>query len=399
MLRSITPSRWLRLPTRTARLRLTLFYAGLFLLLGTVLLAIVYLLTSRGGAISVAVPSPVIHRQFTLPGGGVVNVPGAGSAPGQNIVVQQHNADLARLVTISWIVLLVTTAGAAVLGWFAAGRVLRPVREITATARTISAGNLHERLARTGPNDEFKQLGDTLDDLFGRLEASFEAQRRFVANASHELRTPLTLERTLLQVALADPNASELTLRATCEELLASQVDQERLLEGLLTLASSERGLELREPVDLPALVDSALRQLTPKLERRGLSIEAALGPATAIGDPALIGRLIANLIDNAIDYNVDGGIVEIRTETLEAHAILTIGNTGSPIPASETGRLFEPFQRLHGSRIANNGHHGLGLSIVRAIAVAHDAELSATPRAGGGLTVTVRFSAQNDSS
>jgi signal transduction histidine kinase len=399
LLRSITPSRWLRLPTRTARLRLTLFYAGLFLLLGTVLLAIVYLLTSRGGAISVAVPSPVIHRQFTLPGGGVVNVPDAPSAPGQNIVVQQHNADLARLVTISWIVLLVTTAGAAVLGWFAAGRVLRPVREITATARTISAGNLHERLARTGPNDEFKQLGDTLDDLFGRLEASFEAQRRFVANASHELRTPLTLERTLLQVALADPNASELTLRATCEELLASQVDQERLLEGLLTLASSERGLELREPVDLPTLVDSALRSLTPKLERRGLSIEAALGPATAIGDPALIGRLIANLIDNAIDYNVDGGVVEIRTETLEAHAVLTVGNTGPPIPASETGRLFEPFQRLHGSRIATNGHHGLGLSIVRAIAVAHDAELSAAPRAGGGLTVTVRFSAQNDSS
>lgn len=380
-------------------MRLTLFYAGLFLLLGTVLLAIVYLLTSRGGAISVAVPSPVIHRQFTLPGGGVVNVPAAGSAPGQNIVVQQHNADLARLVTISWIVLLVTTAGAAVLGWFAAGRVLRPVREITATARTISAGNLHERLARKGPNDEFKQLGDTLDDLFGRLEASFEAQRRFVANASHELRTPLTLERTLLQVALADPNASELTLRATCEELLASQVDQERLLEGLLTLASSERGLELREPVDLPALVDSALRQLTPKLERRGLSIGAELGPATAMGDPALIGRLIVNLIDNAIDYNVDGGIVEIRTETLEAHAVLTIGNTGPPIPGSETGRLFEPFQRLHGSRIATNGHHGLGLSIVRAIAVAHDAELSATPRTGGGLTVTVRFSAQNDSS
>ncbi|MGO9890070.1 MAG: sensor histidine kinase [Solirubrobacteraceae bacterium] len=398
MLRSITPSRWLRLPTRTARLRLTLFYAGLFLLLGTVLLAIVYLLASRGGAISVATPSPVIHRKLTLPGGGVVTLPAAPSTLGQNIVVQQHNADLARLVTISWIVLLVTTAGAAVLGWFAAGRVLRPVREITATARTISAGNLHERLARTGRNDEFKQLGDTLDDLFGRLEASFEAQRRFVANASHELRTPLTLERTLLQVALADPNASELTLRATCEELLASQVDQERLLEGLLTLASSERGLELREPVDLPALVDSALRQLAPKLERRGLSIEATLGPATAMGDPALIGRLIVNLLDNAIDHNVDRGHVDVGTQTLEGHAVLTISNTGAPIPASETGRLFEPFQQLHGSRLANNGHHGLGLSIVRAIAVAHDAELDAKPRPAGGLTVTVRFRAQNGS-
>ena len=265
-------------------MRLTLFYAGLFLLLGTILLAIVYLLTSRGGAISVAVPSPVVRRHLKLPNGLVITLPAPPAVPGQDIVTQQHNADLARLVTISWIVLLVTTAGAAVLGWFAAGRVLRPVREITATARTISAGNLHERLARTGPNDEFKQLGDTLDDLFGRLEASFEAQRRFVANASHELRTPLTLERTLLQVALADPNATERTLRATCEELLTSQADQERLLEALLTLASSERGLERRDPVDLPALVESALRQLTPKLDRRGISAEVTLGPATPRG-------------------------------------------------------------------------------------------------------------------
>ena len=367
-------------------MRLTLFYAGLFLLLGTVLLAIVFVLTSSGSTVSVAVPT--IRRQLTLPGGTVITMP---PLPAQDIVTQQHNADLARLLTISWIVLLVTTAGAAVLGWFAAGRVLRPVREITATARTISAGNLHERLARTGPNDEFKQLGDTLDDLLGRLEASFEAQRRFVANASHELRTPLTLERTLLQVALADPNASEVTLRATCEELLASQVDQERLLEALLTLASSERGLERREPVDLPALVESTLRQLTPKLDRRGLSVETALGAATASGDEALIGRLIANLIDNAIDHNVDGGDVDIRTEALDGHAVLTIANTGPLIAAGETERLFEPFQRLHG-RTANDGHHGLGLSIVRAIAVAHSAELSAMPRAGGGLVVTVLF-------
>ena len=372
-------------------MRLTLFYTGLFLLLGTVLLAIVFVFASRGGSIDVAVPAPVEHRAVKLPGGGVINLP---AGPGPNVVALQHNADLDRLLTISWIVLLVTTAGAAVLGWFAAGRVLRPVREITATARTISAGNLHERLARTGPDDEFKQLGDTLDDLLGRLEASFEAQRRFVANASHELRTPLTLERTLLQVALADPDATEKTLRATCEELLGSQVDQERLLEALLTLASSERGLERREPVDVPALVDSVLRQLTPKLDRRGLSTQTTLGPATAMGDSALIGRLIANLIDNAIDHNVDRGQVDIRTQTLDGHAVLTIGNTGPLIPAGETERLFEPFQRLHGARTANDGHHGLGLSIVRAIAVAHNAEVTATPRPGGGLVVTVQFTA-----
>ena len=378
-------------------MRLTLFYAGLFLLLGTVLLVFVYVLTSTGSTVSVA--TPVIRRQLTVPDGTVVTVPSAPLSPqGQDIVTQQHNADLARLVTISWIVLLITTVGSAVLGWFVAGRVLRPVREITATARTISAGNLHERLARRGPNDEFKQLGDTLDDLLGRLEASFEAQRRFVANASHELRTPLTLERTLLQVALADPNATERTLRATCEELLMSQADQERLLEALLTLASSERGLERRDPIDLPALIESALRQLRPKLDRRGISTEVTLDPATPLGDPALVARMIANLIDNAIDHNFDGGQVEIRTQTLDGRAVLTVENTGSLIPAGETERLFEPFQRLYGARTHNDGHHGLGLSIVRAIAVAHDAELTAKPRPTGGLAVTVRFAAQDAS-
>ena len=370
-------------------MRLTLFYAGLFLLLGTLLLAIVYVLASRGGSIDVATPAPVVRRELRLPGGIVALVP---TGPAQNVVSLQHNADLDRLLTISWIVLLATTAGAAVLGWIAAGRVLRPVREITVTARTISAGNLHARLAVTGPNDEFKQLGDTLDDLLGRLEAAFEAQRRFVANASHELRTPLTLERTLLQVALADPNATEGTLRATCEELLAAQTDQERLLEALLTLASSERGLECREPVDLPALADAELRRLSPKLERRGLTLETKLGPAATSGEPALIQRLIANLIDNAIDHNVDGGLVEIRTETVAEQATLTVANTGPPIPAHDVDRLFEPFQRLYGRRTAGDAHHGLGLSIVRAIAIAHNAGVTATPRAGGGLVVTVRF-------
>jgi signal transduction histidine kinase len=387
-MRAFAPSPWIR-PTRTARMRLTLFYAGLFLLLGTALLAVVYVLASHGPTIQVSSAAPTLRQLQVLPRGfqGLIPV-----NPVKNVVTQQHNADLGHLLTISWIVLLVTTAGAAVLGWIAAGRVLRPVREITATARTISVGNLHERLALEGPNDEFKQLGDTLDDLLGRLEASFEAQRRFVANASHELRTPLTLERTLLQVALADPEANERTLRSACEELLVAQADQERLLEALLTLATSERGLERRDPVDLPALVEGELQRLAAKLERRGLTLETSLGPATTTGDAALIRRLIANLIDNAIDHNVDDGHVEIRTESVAAHAVLTVSNTGPPIPPEDIDRLFEPFQRLAGRRTADDGHHGLGLSIVRAIAIAHDAELTATPRAGGGLVVTVRL-------
>jgi signal transduction histidine kinase len=368
-------------------MRLTLFYAGLFLLLGTALLAIVYVLAARGSAIHVSTAGPV---RLKLPPGLVGPVP-AKVAQG-DIAVQQHNADLARLLEISWVVLAITTIGAAVVGWFAAGRVLRPLRSITSTARTISAGNLNERLALTGPNDEFKRLGDTLDDLLSRLEASFEAQRRFVANASHELRTPLTLERTLLQVALADPNGNEQTLRATCEELLVAQVDQERLLEALLTLASSERGLERREAVDLPALAEGELRRLRPKIERRGLTLETVLGPATTSGEPALIRRLIANLIDNAIDHNVAGGQIEVRTEAQDAYAMFAVSNSGPPIQAAQIEKLIEPFQRLNGTRATNDGHHGLGLSIVRAIAVAHNGELTATPRPDGGLAVTVRL-------
>jgi signal transduction histidine kinase len=372
-------------------MRLTLLYAGLFLLLGTALLAVIYVLVARGTTIQVSsaqpAPSGAIRRLRLQPG-----AVGAAAGPVRDVVVQQHNADLARLLTISWVVLAVTTAGAAVLGWFAAGRVLRPLREITSTAQTISAGNLNERLALKGPNDEFKRLGDTLDDLLARLEGSFESQRRFVANASHELRTPLTLERTLLQVALADPNANEQTLRATCQELLISQAEQERLLEALLTLTSSERGLDRREPVDLAAQAQAAIRQVDARAERHELALEATLAPATTAGDAALIRRLIANLVDNAVDHNIDGGRVEIRTEAANGYALVAVANTGLKIPADQVDRLFEPFQRLDGTRSADDGHHGLGLSIVRAIAVAHNAELTAAAQAGGGLSVIVRF-------
>ncbi len=382
--RSLAPTAWLRLPPRTARLRLTLLYSGLFLLFGTVLLAGTYFLTTRSGAISVAAA-----------GSSAVAVApaGAGAPPAAHqFVVDQHNADLGRLVSVSWLVLAVTAVGSAILGWFAAGRVLRPLRAITDAARTISAGNLHERLALAGPNDEFKQLGDTLDDLLARLETSFEAQRRFVANASHELRTPLTLERTLLQVALANPNATEQTLRSTCEELLASQSEHERLLEALLTLASSERGLERREPVDLAALTERALSAARLRMEHRSLQLDASLDSATAAGDPALLQRLIANLIDNAVDHNVPGGRMTVRTASDPEGPFVAVSNTGLRIPPEQTERLFEPFQRLDADRTNGYGHHGLGLSIVGAIATAHDASLVARAQPAGGLAVTIRF-------
>jgi len=378
--------------TRSARLRLTLLYAGLFLLLGTILLTVTYLITGQSSPIHIrvgATPTQAIAAPARVKGP-VQFVP---VGPFPNPAAAQRTADLARLLSVSWLVLAVSTLGAAVLGWFAAGRVLRPVREITATARTISAGNLHERLALDGPQDEFKALGDTLDDLLARLEASFEAQRRFVANASHELRTPLTLERTLLQVALADPDASAETLRTTGQELLELQTEHERMLEALLTLASSERALDHREPVDLSSLADGALTRMRPAIDRKGLKLEASLTrPATIMGDPALADRLIANLIDNAIEHNIPDGRVEVTIAQNGGGAVVTVSNTGVPIPPDQLERLFEPFQRLDRTRVNQNGHHGLGLSIVRAIASAHNAEVAAEARAGGGLIVTVRF-------
>jgi signal transduction histidine kinase len=377
----LRPLRYLHLRPRTARLRLTVLYAGLFLLLGTVVVAAIVALARGGSTVAVASASPA---------------PGQGGVAGIHAsIVQQKSADVSRLLAVSWLVLAVTAVAAAGLGWFASGRVLQPLREMAATARTISAGNLSQRVALTGPDDEIKQLGDTLDDLLARLEASFEAQRRFVANASHELRTPLTVERTLLQVALADPNASAAQLRATCEELLASGREHERLLEALLALASSERGPERRGPLDVAEVADRALGRARPEIERRHMQLATSLGPAPGTGDAALIERLIANLIDNAVRHNDGRKEIEIRTAAEAAGSQLSVSNTGPEIPAEDVERLFEPFERLREGRAAlPDGHYGLGLSIVRAIAAAHDAAVTARPLDGGGLAVTVRFPA-----
>ncbi len=380
-LRPLRRPRLVHRPAPTARLRLTLMYAGLFLLLGTAVIVAIVLLTRSGSAVRVssAAPAPLgaaLHAQ-----------PGA---------VLQKSADINRLLAVSWFVLAVTAVAAGGLGWFAAGRVLQPLRTMTITARTISAGNLHQRLGLTGPDDEIKQLADTLDDLLARLESSFEAQRRFVANASHELRTPLTVERTLLQVALADPNASAAKLRATCEELLASGRDHERLLEALLTLAASERSLlERVEPLELATLAHAALHTAKPAIERRRLRVTTLLEPGPTSGDATLIAHLIGNLLDNAVRHNDERGQIDVRTASDGGSSSVSVSNTGATIAPEEVERLFEPFRRLGDHRAAGeDGHHGLGLSIVRAIATAHGAVLTAEPATHGGLVVTVRFTA-----
>jgi signal transduction histidine kinase len=372
---SFAPTSWLRPPRRTAQMRLTALYGGLFLASGAVLLVITYLLFDRATG---AGPLP--------------SNPTAQQLQKEAVAAAQHASDLHELVVNSAIALAIVAALAIVIGWIVAGRVLSPVRTISATARRISATNLRERLALDGADDEFKQLGDTLNDLFARLEASFEAQQHFVANASHELRTPLTAERTLLQVAMANPAMTVERWRSTGHELLASSQEQERLIEGLLTLASSEGGLDRREPIDLSVVTGAVLLAPRVNIDRLGLRVETTIRPALLHGDPLLVERMVTNLIDNAVQHNIPGGRVEITTGTKQGCAVLRVANTGQVIPPGEVDRLFQPFQRLDARRIHYASGYGLGLSIVRAIAAAHGATLTAEAPSEGGLTITVTF-------
>ena len=368
----------LRLPRPTLRAQLALLYAALF---GVSLVAVA----------AVA----VIFKQFLVdPPPGCDADPGAASQGGpcpdlsfQGLTDHDPKQYLAGLVTVT-----VLTAIALGGGWLIAGRVLRPLRTMTATARDISARNLHQRLAITGPDDEIRQLGQTLDGLFERLEASFQAQRNFVANASHELRTPVSAEKTVLQVALADPQATNAALRSACEKALRWNAQQERLIDSLLTLASTERGIESWEPFDLAGIVARAIRDAREDAERRDISIDADHSAAPTVGDPALVESLITNLVSNAIRHNVDGGRVEVSTAVIDAHAVLKVRNTGPLIPPDEVDRLFQPFQRLGTQRLRQGDGHGLGLAIARAIVNVHNAQLTANARPQGGLDISVSF-------
>ena len=418
----------MRIPRRTARLRLTVLYSVAFLVCGAAVLAVVtYLVfghaanTSQPGNTVTArfsgrVPAAAVHRAgandiIPVPvpaddvqqSGGYDIVafrvpesqPGPTAAQRAKLLSEAHvqiSYDERQTLIISAAALAVIAVAAAVIGWVIAGRVLRPLRTITAAARRISASSLHERLALHGPDDELRELGDTLDGLFARLEASFDAQRRFAANASHELRTPLTRERALLQVTLADPDATTGTWQAISRELLASNAEQEHLIEAMLTLASSEAGTGEREPADLAAITSAALTAVRPEISRLGLHVRASIQPAALDGDPFLIQQLAANLIDNAVRHNIPGGDIEVGTTTSHAGAVLSVTNSGQVIPAAEVDRLFQPFQRLGPRPARRDGGHGLGLSIVKAIATAHAATITARPRPGGGLAIDVSF-------
>jgi signal transduction histidine kinase len=305
-------------------------------------------------------------------------------------------SNLPAVLGYSGVALAVLAVASIVLGWLIADRALRPLRAITAAARATSASTLNERLGLAGSYsyDEFRELGNTLDGLFARLEDSFESQRHFVANASHELRTPLAAERTVLQVALADPDASAESLRAACRQLLELGHQQEQLIEALLTLASSRRELRHRATFDLTEVTARVIAGQRPEAARRGVRLETRLAPAVVNGDASLTASLVANLADNAIRHNVaDGrGWVQVVTATEGGRACFSVTNSGPAIPAAEVGRLFEPFQQLGGERTGTG--HGLGLAIAAAVVSAHDAALTTRARAEGGLEITVIFPA-----
>jgi len=368
---------------RSIRWRLALLYSALFVVAGALLLGFVYFLAAHSVAGSRTITS--------VQGPGVPGGDAAPTAPATISAVAEiiRQDQLHDLLVEAGIALAVMALASLVLGWVMAGRVLLPLRTMTATARRISADNLHERLAVPGPDDELKAMADTFDDVLARLEGAFEAQKQFVANASHELRTPLTLQQAVVDVTLADPEASEQALRAALLRVRAAGQEQERLIDALLTLARSQRGLERREFVDLSAIV----REWLPD---SGCRVEARLEPAPVLGDAQLIERLVVNLTENAVRHNlpageVGAGWVSVWTGVDAAgRPGLRIENSGPLIPADQAAGLFQPFRRLGPDRVRKRDGLGLGMSIVAAVVAAHGGRVLARTRPTGGLVVEV---------
>jgi signal transduction histidine kinase len=427
---------------RTVRLRLTLLYTALFVTAGAALLGVTYGLVARSLADNQSGAQPAFGQQPSngmKPHSGVnpadacrsvTNTSGCKRAVDEGMPIQlvkacrsptdpglarkcnsaftegfsqgattQRDGTLHTLLLYSLLALAAMTLVSAGLGWLMAGRVLRPVHAITDAAQRASQENLGERIALTGPDDELKRLADTFDAMLARLDAAFAAQRDFVANASHELRTPLTLMRTAIDVTLAKPDRTSQQLEAMAVDVRGAVDRSEALIDGLLTLARSDRATTAREPVDLAAIAEDALELAaahTPK--HSDVAIEAILSDAPAVGDRVLLERLAANLIDNATAYNVPGGWVRVTTGARNGAAFLEVINSGPRVAPDDVVSLFEPFRRLDGRAGAGGDGGaggpgvGLGLSIVRAVATVHKARLDARARPDGGLELTLEL-------
>jgi signal transduction histidine kinase len=338
----------------TVRARLTLLYTLLF---------------GASGAVLLGLSSWLVHRHVerTLP------PPFAESA-------------LAQLDAQYILAFAGTLVVAVALGWLVAGRALAPLRRVTALAQRVTQERMDERIALTGPADELRELADTVDGMLDRLAGAFDGQRRFVANASHELRTPLTVIRAEVEVALADPDASVADLRRMGDAVLEATDRTQALLESLMVLARSQQALPRLEPVDLAAAARAAAAHTAVEAAAHGVSVELDVRDAPLQGDRPLVERLVANLVENAVRHNEPGGRVLVTARP----GRLAVENTGRVISPEDVHRLAEPFERLH--RDTDGTGAGLGLSIVRAVADAHGAQLRLRPRAGGGLVAEVEF-------
>ncbi|MEV4110933.1 HAMP domain-containing sensor histidine kinase [Nonomuraea sp. NPDC049695] len=385
----MTPGTWrLWWSSRRLRLRLTLLYGGLFFVAGSILLWVTYLITGQA-----------LERQFVVGGSAIKNPP-----PG--VVVQRpmfaegvfqgdimYRAENVLSDMVRWSTLAMIAVGvvALVLGYVVADRALRPLDRVTETAQRLSESTLHERIGLSGPPDEVRRLADTFDAMLDRLHRVFDAQRRFIANASHELRTPLAINRTVLEVSLEEPAASE-DLKALARALLGTNARYERLIEGLLLLAQSEQELTVRKWVDLEQVVRTVLEQIDLQSRKRPVTLHQDLRPVLVEGDPLFLERCVVNLLENAIKYNVRDGEVWLALGQEEGDALITVRNTGPLVPPYEVDDLFEPFSRSQGDRVRSFKGAGLGLSIVRAIVRAHGGRVGAVARPEGGLSVTVRL-------
>jgi signal transduction histidine kinase len=368
----------------TVRVKLTALCGAMVVGGGLLLLSAVYLLVRTDlvaqltGRLAYVTPAMPLSKGPTV----------ASASPQTTVLIARTSSDtmLTKLTLVSIISLLVLAVLATAVSWWISGRVLRPVKRISATARELSSDNLHRRIALSGPRDELTELADTFDSMLDRLESAFDSQRRFIANASHELRTPLAVQRAAVQIGLAGER-SETVIRVG-EQLLAANRRSERLIDGLLTLARSDRGVEHREPVALHTVVAEQLQLHAPPADDRHIVTTHELRECWVLGDPVLITHLVANLIANAVRHNLDGGRIQVSTDPIAGLSVL---NTGPELDARQVPELFEPFRRGVDRTCSNEGT-GLGLSIVRSIVRAHGGAVRASARAGGGLTVHVEL-------
>ena len=369
----------------TLRLRLTLVYSAVALTVGLLLLLLSLVLVDRAlqqtGSLL-----PRVSIRYSREDDVVFTTLSA-------VQDQLRRDALGTLLRQGLLALLLVGAVGVGLSYALAGRVLRPLQDITAAAQRLSVERLDARIDLGGPQDELKQLADTFDAMLARLERAFEAQRRFVADASHELRTPLAVMRTEVDVALADPDADAAELRSAAEVVRDATIRADRLVDSLLLLARSDRlsvdGLPLRERVELPAVADAALSAVAAEAQAKGLQVAGELRPAGVLGDRGLLERLAGNLVENAVRHNVDGGWLRVDTGTVGGRARLSVESSGPVVDADEVPLLFEPFRRAGTARTARTGA-GLGLAIVRAVAQVHGGTATATARPSGGLVVTV---------